>query len=43
MDIVLISDAALGLSRAAVRITEIAEDENGELTITAEEIPGVTP
>ena len=43
MDIVLISDAALGLSQAAVRITQIEEDQNGELTITAEEIPGVTP
>lgn len=43
MDIVLISDAALGLVNAAVRITEIAEDDNGELTVTAEEIPGLTP
>ena len=43
MDIVLISDAALGLSRAAARVTQIEEDQNGELTITAEEIPGVTP
>jgi hypothetical protein len=43
MDIVLISDAALGLSQAAVRIVQIEEDENGELTVTAEEIPGVTP
>ena len=43
LDIVLISDAALGLANAAVRITEIAEEDNGELTITAEEIPGVTP
>ena len=43
MDIVLISDTALGLAGAAVRITQIEEDENGELTVTAEEIPGVTP
>jgi Putative phage tail protein len=43
MDIVLISDAALGLMNAAVRITEMAEDDNGELTVTSEEIPGVTP
>jgi hypothetical protein len=43
MDIVLLSDAALGLDRAAVRITQIDEDDNGELTVTAEEIPGVTP
>ena len=43
MDIVLLSDPTLGLSGAPVRITEIAEDDNGELTVTAEEIPGVTP
>ncbi len=43
MDIVLISDTALGLAGAAVRITQIDEDDNGELTVTAEEIPGVTP
>jgi hypothetical protein len=43
MDIVLLNDATLGLVEAAVRITAIAEDDNGELTVTAEEIPGVTP
>src|SRR5258707_14422778 len=43
MDIVLLTDATLGLAGAAVRITAIAEDDNGELTVTAEEIPGVTP
>jgi hypothetical protein len=43
MDIVLITDATLGLNVAPVRITEIAEDDNGELTVTAEEIPGLTP
>ena len=43
MDIVLLNDAALGLSGAAVRIVQIDEDDNGELTVTAEEIPGVTP
>jgi Putative phage tail protein len=43
MDIVLITDAALGLAGAPVRITQIEEDDNGELTVTAEEIPGVTP
>ena len=43
MDIVLITDATLGLTGAAVRIIQIDEDDNGELTITAEEIPGVTP
>ncbi len=43
MDIVLLNDAVLGLSGAAVRILQIDEDDNGELSITAEEIPGVTP
>lgn len=43
MDIVLITDATLGLDEAPVRITQIEEDGNGELTVTAEEIPGVTP
>ena len=28
---------------AAVRIVQIDEDDNGELTVIAEEIPGVTP
>lgn len=43
MDIVLLTDSTCGLNGAAVRITEIEENDNGELTITAEEIPGVTP
>ncbi|HEX3861772.1 MAG TPA: phage tail protein [Stellaceae bacterium] len=43
MDIVLLTDAALGLAGAAVRIIQIDEDDNGELTVTAEEIPGGTP
>ncbi len=43
MDIVLLTDAALGLDGAAVRIVHIEEDDNGELSVTAEEIPGVTP
>ena len=43
MDIVLINDATLGLSGASVRIMQIAEDDNGELTVTAEEIAAVTP
>jgi hypothetical protein len=43
MDIVLLTDTALGLVTAPVRITQIDEDDNGELTVTAEEIPGVTP
>jgi hypothetical protein len=43
MDIVLLTDATLGLAGAAVRITRIDEDDNGELAVTAEEIPGVAP
>lgn len=37
MDIVTVSDANLGLSNFPVRITEIEEDENGLLSVTAEE------
>lgn len=43
MDIVLLTDSALGLAAAPVRIIQIEEDDNGELAITAEEIPGLTP
>jgi len=43
MDIVLLTDATLGLVEKAVRITAIEEDDNGELTITADEIPELTP
>ena len=43
MDIVLLNDPNTGLYLDAVRITGIDEDDNGELTITAEEIPGITP
>ncbi|MFX8857949.1 phage tail protein [Acinetobacter baumannii] len=38
MDIVTITDEALGLNHFPVRITRIEEDEFGELTITAEEL-----
>ncbi|HCM9404780.1 phage tail protein [Acinetobacter baumannii] len=38
MDIVTITDEALGLNHFSVRITRIEEDEFGELTITAEEV-----
>ncbi|WP_440207009.1 phage tail protein [Acinetobacter oleivorans] len=38
MDIVTITDEALGLNQFPVRITRIEEDEEGELTITAEEL-----
>jgi hypothetical protein len=43
MDIVQLTDSTLGLDNKAVRITAIEEDDNGELTLTAEEIPEVTP
>jgi putative tail protein len=43
MDIVLLTDAALGLVNKAVRIAAIEEDDNGELTITADEIPELAP
>ncbi|MBV9861879.1 MAG: phage tail protein [Alphaproteobacteria bacterium] len=43
MDIVLVTDAQLGLTNAAVRIISVEENDNGELTIEAEEVPGVTP
>jgi putative tail protein len=39
MDLVTIGDPILGLVAAPVRITEIEEDENGYLQITAEEFP----
>ena len=39
MDLVTVSDSILGLSNAAIRITEIEEDENGFLQVTAEEFP----
>jgi Putative phage tail protein len=38
MDIVLLTDARCGLDEQAVRITSIEENENGDLTIEAEEI-----
>jgi len=39
MDIVTVSDKALGLDHAPVRILEIAEDDDGLLSVTAEECP----
>jgi hypothetical protein len=39
MDLVTVTDAVLGLDNTAIRITEIDEDENGYLEITAEEYP----
>ena len=40
MDLVTLTDANLGLSNTVVRITEVEEDDNGLLTVTAEEFPG---
>jgi hypothetical protein len=39
MDLVTVTDQILGLSNAPIRITEIEEDENGFLQVTAEEFP----
>jgi len=39
MDLVTVADDILGLDNAAIRITDIEEDENGFLDITAEEFP----
>lgn len=39
MDIVTLTDAALGMNKTPVRITEITEDEAGALTVIAEEFP----
>ncbi len=39
MDIVTLTDTALGLNATVVRIVEIEEDSEGALTITAEEFP----
>jgi hypothetical protein len=42
MDLVTVTDAALGLNNVAIRITEIEEDDSGILAITAEKFPGGT-
>ncbi len=39
MDLVTISDPALGLDRQLVRVMEIEEDDEGRLAVTAEEVP----
>lgn len=38
-DLVTLTDLALGLDKTPVRITEIEEDEDGELLVRAEEVP----
>lgn len=40
MDVVTLTDAGLGLAQTPVRITEVAEDQQGLLSVTAEEYPG---
>ena len=42
MDLVMLTDANLGLENVAVRIIEVQEDGDGLLSITAEEFPGGT-
>jgi Putative phage tail protein len=39
MDLVTVTDSILGLADAPIRITQIEEDENGYLSVTAEEFP----
>lgn len=42
MDIVTVTDTALGLTNVAIRIVSIEEDDAGILSVTAEEFPGGT-
>jgi Putative phage tail protein len=42
MDLVTVTDSALGLSNVAIRIVSIDEDDAGLLDVTAEEFPGGT-
>jgi len=42
MDIVTITDTAQNIIQQMVRVTEVTEDEYGNLLIRAEEMPGVT-
>ena len=39
MDLVTLTDPALGLNKTVVRLVEIEEDADGALTVTAEEFP----
>lgn len=39
MDLVTLTDSVLGLSKFPVRITEVSEDADGELALTAEDFP----
>ncbi|MGH6843115.1 MAG: phage tail baseplate protein, partial [Methylocella sp.] len=42
MDLVTVTDTALGLTNVAIRIVSIEEDDAGILSVTAEEFPGGT-
>ncbi|MGI8568908.1 MAG: phage tail protein [Methylocella sp.] len=42
MDLVTVTDTALGLTNIAIRVTAIEEDDAGLLSVTAEEFPGGT-
>lgn len=42
MDLVTVTDTALGLNNVAIRIVSIEEDDAGILAVTAEEFPGGT-
>jgi hypothetical protein len=39
MDLITLTDAAIGLNQTVIRITAIEEDDQGFLTVTAEEFP----
>ena len=41
MDIIELTDVNVGLNAAPVRITSIEENDNGELSFEAEELPGI--
>ncbi|MGH7089742.1 MAG: phage tail baseplate protein, partial [Stellaceae bacterium] len=41
MDIVLVTDSGAGLSSQPFRLTGYEEDDNGDLSFSAEEIPGI--
>jgi hypothetical protein len=42
MDLVTVTDLALGLTNVAIRITSVEENDAGLLSVTAEEFPGGT-
>ena len=42
MDLVTLTDTGMGMTKVAVRITSVEEDDNGILTVVAEEFPSGT-